>query len=86
MIFFANKSTAEALQQYVASIFQLLNIIAQDMNRSESLMRSAMGVIGYVIINLTGHDRYINRSVVTWLRLILTDSSPTRSGKIGSVL
>ncbi|KAI8623385.1 armadillo-type protein [Xylariaceae sp. FL1651] len=36
----------QALQPYVQSIFQLLNIIAQDMNRSESLMRSSMGVIG----------------------------------------
>ncbi|OTA62839.1 ARM repeat-containing protein [Hypoxylon sp. EC38] len=36
----------QALQPYVPSIFQLLNIISQDMNRSESLMRSAMGVIG----------------------------------------
>ncbi|KAI1349947.1 armadillo-type protein [Xylaria sp. FL0043] len=36
----------QALQPYVQSIFQLLHIIAQDMNRSESLMRSAMGVIG----------------------------------------
>ncbi|KAI1760944.1 ARM repeat-containing protein [Hypoxylon sp. FL1150] len=36
----------EALQPYVQSIFQLLNIISQDMNRSESLMRSCMGVIG----------------------------------------
>ncbi|KAI1365405.1 armadillo-type protein [Xylaria arbuscula] len=36
----------QALQPYVQSIFQLLNIIAQDGNRSESLMRSAMGVIG----------------------------------------
>ncbi|KAK6956197.1 hypothetical protein K445DRAFT_61141 [Daldinia sp. EC12] len=35
-----------ALQPYVQSIFQLLNIISQDMNRSESLMRSSMGVIG----------------------------------------
>ncbi|KAI1328163.1 armadillo-type protein [Xylariaceae sp. FL0255] len=36
----------QALQPYVQSIFQLLNIISQDMNRSESLMRSSMGVIG----------------------------------------
>ncbi|KAI1778989.1 ARM repeat-containing protein [Hypoxylon cercidicola] len=35
-----------ALQPYVQSVFQLLNIISQDMNRSESLMRSCMGVIG----------------------------------------
>ncbi|KAI4866648.1 ARM repeat-containing protein [Hypoxylon rubiginosum] len=37
---------APALEPYVQSIFQLLNIISQDMNRSESLMRSCMGVIG----------------------------------------
>ncbi|KAI0971956.1 armadillo-type protein [Xylaria arbuscula] len=36
----------QALQSYVQSIFQLLNIIAQDLNRTEPLMRSAMGVIG----------------------------------------
>ncbi|KAI5860728.1 ARM repeat-containing protein [Durotheca rogersii] len=36
----------QTLQPYVQSIFQLLNIISQDMNRSESLMRSSMGVIG----------------------------------------
>lgn len=45
----ANLCTAEALQPFVESIFHLLNIISQDMNRSEPLMRSAMGVIGYVI-------------------------------------
>lgn len=39
-------TTAQALQEYVESIFQLLNVIANDMNRSESLMRAAMGVIG----------------------------------------
>lgn len=37
---------AQVLQQYVPSIFQLLSLIANDMNRSESLMRAAMGVIG----------------------------------------
>lgn len=39
---------AQVFQPYVQSVFQLLNIISQDMNRSEPLMRSAMGVIGYV--------------------------------------
>lgn len=34
------------LQPYVPSIFEMLNVIANDNNRSESLMRSAMGVIG----------------------------------------
>ncbi|KAH8811401.1 armadillo-type protein [Xylogone sp. PMI_703] len=37
---------AALLQPYVDSIFQLLNTIAIDQNRSEPLMRSAMGVIG----------------------------------------
>ncbi|KAK7740609.1 karyopherin Kap95 [Diatrype stigma] len=35
-----------ALQPYVQPIFHLLNVIANDMNRSEPLMRSTMGVIG----------------------------------------
>ncbi|TPX14485.1 uncharacterized protein E0L32_005449 [Thyridium curvatum] len=36
----------QILQPFVPFIFQLLNIIAGDANRSESLMRAAMGVIG----------------------------------------
>ncbi|RBR09369.1 hypothetical protein FVER53590_04005 [Fusarium verticillioides] len=36
----------QALQQYVTLIFNALSIIASDMNRSESLMRASMGVIG----------------------------------------
>ena len=37
---------ADVLQPYVPTIFELLNSIANDTNRSEALMRSAMGVIG----------------------------------------
>lgn len=37
------------LQPYVESIFQLLGIISQDTNRSEGLLRAAMGVIGFVL-------------------------------------
>lgn len=40
------------LQPYVESIFQLLNIIAQDTNRSEGLLRASMGVIGLVLLIL----------------------------------
>jgi len=36
----------DVLQPYVPTIFELLNSIANDTNRSEALMRSAMGVIG----------------------------------------
>jgi importin subunit beta-1 len=38
--------TAGILQPFVPSIFELLNSIANDVNRSEALMRSSMGVIG----------------------------------------
>ncbi|KXJ94102.1 armadillo-type protein [Microdochium bolleyi] len=36
----------QILQEHVRTIFELLNLISQDMNRSEALMRSSMGVIG----------------------------------------
>lgn len=44
----ANKYAVTLVQPFVESIFQLLHIISQEGNRSEGLMRSAMGVIGYV--------------------------------------
>jgi importin subunit beta-1 len=37
---------AQVFQPYVQSVFELLNAIANDMNRSEALMRASMGVIG----------------------------------------
>ncbi len=37
---------AQALQQYVPTIFQLLGVIASDSTKSEGLLRSCMGVIG----------------------------------------
>jgi importin subunit beta-1 len=42
----ANKYSVTLIQPFVESIFQLLHIISQEGNRSEGLMRSAMGVIG----------------------------------------
>ncbi|KAH0555962.1 hypothetical protein GP486_006095 [Trichoglossum hirsutum] len=36
----------QLIQPYVESIFHLLSIISHDQNRSEALLRSAMGVIG----------------------------------------
>ncbi|ORY55676.1 armadillo-type protein [Pseudomassariella vexata] len=55
-------SKTQVLQPYVQSIFQLLNIISQDMNRSEALMRSSMGVIGDLA------DAYPNGELVDALR------------------
>lgn len=43
-----NSITAELLRPYVESIFQLLNIVYVDQNKSEGLLRSSMGVLGYV--------------------------------------
>lgn len=37
---------ADALKPYVPAIFKLLQVIFQDQNRSENLLRSSMGVIG----------------------------------------
>jgi importin subunit beta-1 len=36
------------LQPFVESIFQLLHQVYQDSNRTEGLLRSSMGVVGYV--------------------------------------
>lgn len=61
---------AELLRQYVESIFQLLNIVWVDQNRSEGLMRSAMGVIGFVFPPL-----YL--CCKTWLIYISSDLAET---------
>lgn len=39
---------AQLLQPYVESIFQLLSQVYNDPNRTEGLLRSSMGVVGYV--------------------------------------
>ena len=49
----ADMPTAQALAPYVESIFNLLGVVASDGNRTEGLLRSAMGVIGYVESALT---------------------------------
>lgn len=41
--------TAQLLAPFVAPIFGFLSVVNMDPDRSESLMRSAMGVIGYVV-------------------------------------
>jgi importin subunit beta-1 len=38
----------QLIQPYVDSIFQLLQSVYQDPNRTEALLRSSMGVVGYV--------------------------------------
>lgn len=41
-------TTAQILVQYLDSIFELLRIVQLDANRTEALLRSSCGVIGYV--------------------------------------
>ncbi|KEZ39364.1 hypothetical protein SAPIO_CDS10062 [Scedosporium apiospermum] len=65
------------LQQFVPSIFNLLQMIADDLNRSEALMRSAMGVIGDLA------DAYPNGELVEafrqdWLTTMIKQTKSNR--------
>ncbi|KAM0426264.1 hypothetical protein ACHAPT_008617, partial [Fusarium lateritium] len=67
----------QSLLQYVPAIFQLLNLIANDMNRSESLMRAAMGVIGDLA------DAYPNGELVEafrqdWISAMIKETKTNR--------
>ncbi|KAF5017430.1 hypothetical protein F66182_10643, partial [Fusarium sp. NRRL 66182] len=67
----------QALQQYVPAMFQVLNLIASDMNRSEPLMRAAMGVIGDLA------EAYPNGELVDafrqdWLTAMIKETKTTR--------
>ncbi|SPJ84201.1 probable KAP95 protein [Fusarium torulosum] len=67
----------QALQQYVQAIFHVLNLIAVDTNRSESLMRASMGVIGDLA------DAYPNRELVDafrqeWLTAMIKETKTNR--------
>ncbi|EON98993.1 putative importin subunit beta-1 protein [Phaeoacremonium minimum UCRPA7] len=67
----------QVLQPYVQSIFQLLNVIANDINRSEALMRAAMGVIGDLA------DAYPNGELVEafrqdWLTILIKETRTNR--------
>lgn len=41
-----DKGAGNLLQPYIDSIFQLLQTVYQDANRTEALLRSSMGVVG----------------------------------------
>lgn len=67
----------QALQQYVSVIFNVLNLIANDMNRSESLMRASMGVIGDLA------DAYPNGELVDafrqdWVTAMIKETKTNR--------
>lgn len=58
----ADAIAANLLQPYVESIFQLLNTVYQDPNRTEALLRSSMGVIGYVIEIVSLDDTWLTQA------------------------
>ncbi|KAH7362353.1 importin subunit beta-1 [Plectosphaerella cucumerina] len=65
------------LQPYVESIFALLNSISGDMNRSEALLRSSMGVIGDLA------EAYPNGELVEvlrqdWMTTLIKDTKTNR--------
>ncbi|KAI5467792.1 armadillo-type protein [Mariannaea sp. PMI_226] len=67
----------QALQQYVPAIFTLLGVVANDLNRSEPLMRAAMGVIGDLA------DAYPNGELVDafrqdWLTAMIKETKTNR--------
>jgi importin subunit beta-1 len=67
----------QPLQPHVSAIFQILGLIANDQNRSESLMRAAMGVIGDLA------DAYPNGELVDgfrqdWLTQMIKETKTNR--------
>ncbi|KAI9814209.1 MAG: karyopherin beta [Pycnora praestabilis] len=67
----------QLLQQYVESIFQLLNIVWQDQNRSEALLRSAMGVIGD-LADAFPNGEYTNYYRHDWISHMIKETRTNR--------
>ncbi|KAK2762197.1 karyopherin beta [Arachnomyces sp. PD_36] len=68
---------AEGLQPYVESIFHLLNIVAHDTNRSEGLLRAAMGVIGD-LADAFPNGEFANLFRNDWLSELIRQTKTTR--------
>ncbi|KAL3426534.1 hypothetical protein PVAG01_00043 [Phlyctema vagabunda] len=65
------------LQPFVESIFSLLNIVWVDQNRSEALMRSAMGVIGD-LADAFPHGEFAAYYRADWLTAMIKDTKSNR--------
>ncbi|KAI9791457.1 MAG: karyopherin beta [Candelina submexicana] len=65
------------LPPYVDSIFQLLSIVFQDQNRSENLLRSAMGVIGD-LADAFPSGEYSNYYRVDWVSQMIKETRGNR--------
>lgn len=73
----ANIFTAQVLTPYIEPIFQLLSIIAQDQNRSESLLRAAMGVIGDLAETFPNGE-FANYFRNDWVARLIKDTRSNR--------
>ena len=66
------QSKSQLLTPYVEPIFTVLGVIAQDPNRSEALLRSAMGVIGD-LADTFPNGEYANMFRQDWLTALIKD-------------
>jgi importin subunit beta-1 len=79
-----NNVTANLLQPYVESIFQLLHTVYQDPNRTEALLRSSMGVVGYVtLVSPQASQDFANLAIGTSPKPSRAASSATTSAPTG---
>ncbi|MCJ1408412.1 karyopherin beta [Ptychographa xylographoides] len=76
-IILAMKSNSQMLTPYVESIFQLLSIVAQDLQRSENLARSAMGVIGDLADAFPQGD-YVSYYRNDWIQQMIKETRQNR--------
>ncbi|KAI9834003.1 MAG: karyopherin beta [Phylliscum demangeonii] len=65
------------LQPYVETIFQLLNVVWQDQNRTENLMRASMGVLGD-LAEAFPHGEYANYYRAEWITQMVKDTRANR--------
>ncbi|KAI9766932.1 MAG: karyopherin beta [Geoglossum simile] len=67
----------QLVQPFVESIFQLLSIVSQDQNRSEALLRSAMGVIGDLADSFPNGE-YAQFFRVDWITSMIRETRSNR--------
>lgn len=65
------------LQPYVESIFQLLNIVCIEPNRSEGLLRSSMGVIGDIAESFPNGE-FASFYRADWLSIMIRETRNNR--------
>ncbi|KAI9791370.1 MAG: karyopherin beta [Peltula sp. TS41687] len=74
----------QLIHPYVESIFQLLSIIAQDQNKSESLMRACMGVIGD-LAEAFPNGEYANFYRADWIMHMIKETRANREFQVRTI-